>query len=183
MAQAGPNLNRNRFSAVATISVPTLGIKGKRITKEERYLETIDPAPATPAGEPLGEIEVEVSEEVAKRLKLGWSIEVAKTDTDTDTPHNEAQPLLLETTHPTSLPIVAPPPSRPQLTEKTPPPRPAFTPFQRAKFFVRPEALHEEASLPIELVKEGVLDERRATRCTQDTFTRNHLPQLSSLCS
>ena len=97
-------MNRNRFSAVATISVPTLGIKGKKITKKERYLETIDPAPATPAGEPLGEIEVEVTAEVAERLKLGWSVEVAKSD-DEVVPSNEtAAPLLLETTYPTELP-------------------------------------------------------------------------------
>ena len=48
--------------------MPTLGIKGKKITKKERYLETIDPAPATKAGEPLGEIEVEISAEVAQAL-------------------------------------------------------------------------------------------------------------------
>lgn len=97
MAQAGPSLNRNRFSAVATISVPTLGIKGKKIGTKEKYVETIDPAPSTPAGEPLGEIQVEVSEEVAKKLKEQWPVQVAK---------NEPTPpvALLATTYPEELP-------------------------------------------------------------------------------
>ena len=78
--------------------MPTLGIKGKKLERKEKYVETIDPAPSTPAGEPLGEIEVEVSEEMAKRLKLGWSVELAKNE-------ESSSPIaLLETTYPQELP-------------------------------------------------------------------------------
>lgn len=38
------------------------------IGKEERYLETIEPAPSTPAGKPLGEIEVTITAEMAEKL-------------------------------------------------------------------------------------------------------------------
>lgn len=57
--------------------MPTLGIKGKKISPEETYLETINPAPATPAGEPLGEIEVEVSAEMAERLQKKETVIIA----------------------------------------------------------------------------------------------------------
>ena len=84
---------------MATISVPTLGIKGKKLGKKEKYVETIDPAPSTPAGEPLGEIEIEVSEEIANKLPESWSIEVSKNEVQTP-------PLaLLSTTFPEELPL------------------------------------------------------------------------------
>lgn len=98
----GPSLNRNRFSAVATISVPTLGIKGKKIGKKEKYVETIDPAPSTPAGEPLGEIEIEVTAEVANKLPESWPIEVSKNEEQTQKP----TPALLGTTFPQELPLI-----------------------------------------------------------------------------
>lgn len=81
---------------MATISVPTLGIKGKKLGVKEKYTETIDPAPSTEAGVPLGAIEVEVSEELAERLKVGWSVEVTKVA-------EKPTPLLLETIHPLEL--------------------------------------------------------------------------------
>lgn len=81
---------------MATISVPTLGIKGKKLGAKEKYTETIDPAPSTEAGVPLGAIEVEVSEELAERLKVGWSVEVTKVA-------EKPTPLLLETIHPLEL--------------------------------------------------------------------------------
>ncbi len=127
----GPSLNRNRFSAVATISVPTLGIKGKKIGKKEKYVETISPAPSTPAGEPLGEIEVEVSEEVAQRLRKGWSVEVTKAE-EAPSPC-PALPPLLETTFPKELPppnlvaaISSLPPEipQPETSSQTPPQEP-----------------------------------------------------------
>ncbi|MGJ8724756.1 MAG: RDD family protein [Roseibacillus sp.] len=141
-------MNRNRFSAVATISVPTLGIKGKKITNEERYLETIDPAPATPAGEPLGEIEVEVSEEMVQRLKLGWSIEVAKNDSDNAT--DTTPPLLLETTYPKEL--VAPTLNAHEPAQEQPSAPSAFDTPARPRVFN--SALHLfKASLPIQSQK------------------------------
>ena len=58
--------------------MPSLGVKNKPLPKTEKYALTIATAPTTPAGEPLGEIEVAVKEHLAEKLPVSWSVEVTK---------------------------------------------------------------------------------------------------------
>ncbi|MFC0019379.1 RDD family protein [Roseibacillus persicicus] len=69
-------MNRNRFSAVATISVPTLGIKDKTLQKGEKYEHVIEAAERSPAGEPMGAIEVSITPEMAGRIQKQFPVEV-----------------------------------------------------------------------------------------------------------
>ena len=66
-----PNLtsqSRDCRAGLVTISIPALKIDKKPLAENERVSDVIETAPATEAGAPLGQIEVKITPEIAKRL-------------------------------------------------------------------------------------------------------------------
>lgn len=61
---------------MATISVPTLGIKDKTLQKGEKYEHVIEAAERSPAGEPMGAIEISITPEMAGRIQKQFPVEV-----------------------------------------------------------------------------------------------------------